>query len=103
MIKVNAIQCPHCLDIIYSKAHYDYHHCACGDCMVDGGKDCFRFGYKDIFPAQIIVQLPKETWSSLYDDWNKKIDKLGVIHTNKVYKNGDIIKAKNLLKKKTKK
>lgn len=39
------IQCPKCLQKIYSEQCHDYHHCDCGYSSVDGGRDYLRYGW----------------------------------------------------------
>ena len=43
-IRVNAMQCLHCGDIIYSCATHDFRYCSCGKCYIDGGFDYVRGG-----------------------------------------------------------
>ena len=48
MIIRNAAQCAKCGDIIESKHRHDFVSCSCDEIFVDGGKDYFRSGAKDI-------------------------------------------------------
>lgn len=78
---VQAIQCDACQDVIYSRAHHDYHHCTCGAINVDGGFEYMRFGWKDDEvnkpePFELKVLATKE---ELYQDWNKRTDKFGTV------------------------
>ena len=71
-MKVHAIQCPKCFDIIYSRARHDCHHCSCGSCMIDGGFDYQRGGFDPKVGEPIsVVKIIKATKKELYDDWNK--------------------------------
>ncbi len=76
--KVAAIQCPKCKDVIFSRAHYDFHSCGCGEVFIDGGRDYVRVGFKNVPPIGIEFIVDK-TEKNLYDDWNKKPDKLGTM------------------------
>jgi hypothetical protein len=78
MITVQALQCPNCKDVIYSRAHHDFHHCSCGDCFVDGGFDYMRAGWTDKSPEYLSVDV-EASLDELYNDWNKQIDKFGII------------------------
>ena len=84
MVKVSAIQCPTCRDVIFSRAHYDFHYCSCGEVAIDGGRDYTRVAFKDIRPTQIILVIPQSA-DELYKDWNTKKDKLGIIRTKKSF------------------
>ena len=41
-MKITAIKCKKCGDIIYSRCLHDYHSCSCGSCAIDGGFDYVR-------------------------------------------------------------
>jgi len=76
-MKVKAIKCNKCLDIIYSRARHDYHSCSCGNISIDGGFDYTRVGgqtFPKIFDFEI-----KATKKQLYDDWNNMKDKYGLV------------------------
>lgn len=78
MVTVTAITCPSCKQTIYSRARHDYHSCECGDVFVDGGFDYLRYGRKDQVPEITKVKV-NATKKELYDDWNRSIDKFGII------------------------
>lgn len=74
MLKVQAIQCPNCKDIIYSCAHHDFHSCSCGGVEVDGGFEYLRYGWNpDIQRPEPIEIEVDATKRELYDDWNYSI------------------------------
>ena len=79
-MKVHALQCKKCKDIIFSRAHHDCHHCTCGATMIDGGFDYMRCGFdpKVGESAQTYIEV-KQTKKQLYDDWNCKKGKFGLI------------------------
>ena len=77
-MKIQAIQCKKCKDIIYSRAHHDFHWCSCESVAVDGGFDYLRIcGNEKNY--KIITINVKATKRELYDDWNHGIDKFGII------------------------
>ncbi len=78
MIKINALRCLTCGDTIYSRAHYDFHRCSCGDIFVDGGFDYLRAGWGKNPPVSLQIEVDA-TKKMLYDDWNNKTDKFGRI------------------------
>lgn len=79
-MRINSIKCPECKDIIYSRTRHDLRHCSCGKCFIDGGFDFIRVsGEEAILRILEIKATPKE----LYDDWNLKRDKYGLIKNKK--------------------
>lgn len=78
-VRVTCIECPNCKDIIYSRAHYDFRSCTCGDTAIDGGFDYTRIVAK-VIPKSFIKYVMGETRQTLYNDWNKQVNKFGVIH-----------------------
>lgn len=88
MIKVKAVKCIHCGDIIYSRAHYDMRYCSCHKTFVDGGAhiiDNPKRGYMRSTLDSINTEIELEFDSighckkALYDDWNYSTDNYGVI------------------------
>lgn len=77
-IKVIAVKCPECGDLIYSRARYDFRYCSCGEIAIDGGFDYVKISYKKISPEKYIKYIIA-TKQELYDDWNKNINKYGII------------------------
>jgi hypothetical protein len=74
---VRAVICKNCKDKIYSRARHDFRWCSCGQTFVDGGMDYIRFGGEaHNYLPEIEIDATKEM---LYDDWNKGIDKYGII------------------------
>jgi len=77
-MKVNAIECQKCKDTIYSRAGHDFRYCSCKEVFIDGGFDYTRIGgEKKMFKEKTIEV--KATKKELYDDWNTRADKFGVI------------------------
>jgi len=76
-MKVNAIKCPKCHDTIYSRARHDFRRCSCGNIFIDGGLDYIHMG-GDITVKSFKLKI-KATPKELFNDWNLKIDKLGLI------------------------
>ncbi len=82
-MKIKAIKCLGCGDILISRARHDFHFCFCGKTACDGGfsyqKVCFdpNIGFE-----HVELDMPV-TEQELYDDWNKGLDKFGVISEDK--------------------
>ena len=78
-MKVNAIKCINCGDIIFSRARHDCRGCTCGEVYIDGGFDYTRIG------GQILLKTfefeTKASKKELYDDWNNMKDKYGLVKT----------------------
>jgi len=64
--------------LIYSRARHDFRYCTCGKCAVDGGRDYTKVvGDGSILEINILA-----SEKVLYNDWNKQINKFGLIKTN---------------------
>jgi hypothetical protein len=79
--KLNAIQCPKCCDVVFSRARHDMRQCSCGAVAIDGGasytKVSFEPGY---FPFLFEIELVGKMFlDNLFQDWNQKINALGLI------------------------
>ncbi len=84
-LKAVGIICPKCDDIIFSRAHHDYHSCTCEAISIDGGFDYLRFSFandiriEDIIRAEIVFD-ESITKQLLYDDWNRRQGEFGIIN-----------------------
>jgi len=88
-MKVNAITCSKCSDTIYSRVRHDCRSCSCGKVYIDGGFDYLRVGGEEAVHTKVFKLKIKATKKELFDDWNLRKDKLGLIKKLKVYKNVD--------------
>ena len=77
-MKITAIQCPKCKDIIYSRAIHDCRYCRCGEVCIDGGLYYERVGFKSEPPKRLQIEIDA-TKEELYEDWNFGKDKFGLI------------------------
>lgn len=111
-MKVGAVKCLYCGDVIFSRARHDFHSCTCGRTNIDGGSDYMKFGatpfsYKEIkkrasrfrkFLHLIsfkVIRLPhvlsfetmiihiSATKEGLFNDWNLRRDKYGLFNIDK--------------------
>ena len=82
-MKINAIQCLKCKDIIYSRARHDMHSCSCGATSIDGGFDYCRISYKKGSLPRHVTVIIKANEKELYEDWDLRIDKYGLIKKDK--------------------
>lgn len=90
--KVVCLLCPTCEDLVYSRAHHDYRLCSCGEIAIDGGFDYTRIAYKNVRPERVIKSV-NASKQELFDDWNKRVDKFGLI--KKLTKKTKSVKVKS--------
>lgn len=83
--RVWTITCPNCKVEMYSRAHHDYRLCGCAaKMMVDGGFAGYvRYGscpalFKKV-KKSFRYRFVNATRQELYDDWNKQVNKFGII------------------------
>ncbi len=81
-MKINAIKCPSCGDIIYSRARHDMRWCNCGEVAIDGGFDYAKVSYTTSSPERVEIEV-NATKAELYSDWNNRIDDYGLIKKTK--------------------
>lgn len=87
-MRINAIKCLKCGDIIYSRSRHDFRWCSCESCAVDGGFDYLKIvGNKENWEFKRINVLENKTDDEakkiLFEDWNKGKNKYGVLKNNK--------------------
>ena len=83
-MKVNAIRCKKCGDIIYSRSRHDFHWCSCESCAIDGGFDYIKItgnpsDWENIKVNILDDKSDNEVKMILLDDWNYGKDKYGII------------------------
>lgn len=80
-IKINAIQCLECGDIIYSRTRHDYRRCSCGACAIDGGFEYTRVVANKLKCVKRMKIKLETVHQELFDDWNEHINEFGLIKT----------------------
>jgi len=78
-MKIKAIKCLNCDDIIYSRGLHDYRCCSCGSVCVDGGFDYFKVSANNLSKVKYIEIEIDATKEELYQDWDLGINKYGLI------------------------
>lgn len=80
-LTISAVQCPHCKDIIFSRARHDFRSCTCEKTSIDGGRSYLKLGFSasDNLPEIIRIELIGVTEKDLVDDWNYRKDRFGLI------------------------
>lgn len=79
-MKIIAIKCKNCGDIIWSRAQHDFHECTCGSVAIDGGMTDFVRMLGDeyeMYDLELDI-----TEQEAYEDWNFRKNNLGIIHTD---------------------
>lgn len=81
-MKIDALKCKKCGDVIFSRCRRDMRWCSCGSIAIDGGFDYTKVtGSPDeIEFVQIMVDANKD---ELYNDWNTKKDNHGLVKEKK--------------------
>lgn len=82
-MKVSAIKCNKCHDTVYSRARHDFRSCTCGAVSIDGGLDYTKISGTDF--TDVTLELKGVTAGQLYQDWNKRIDKFGLVKAHGHY------------------
>ena len=77
-MKITAHKCSTCKDVLYSRATHDFRTCGCGKTSVDGGFDYTRLVFKKEKPESVEVDV-NVTKDQLYEDWNNRINKYGIL------------------------
>ena len=79
-LEVASVKCPICEDVIFSRARHDMRFCTCGKTTIDGGFDYVKLSFSSQQKPLEITKLPiKQTKAELFQDWNSKSDKFGLI------------------------
>jgi hypothetical protein len=76
---INAIKCLECNTTVFSRAQHDYRSCTCGACAIDGGREYQRVMFDGQIPPQVFMLEVDATEQELFDDWNYRTDKFGII------------------------
>jgi hypothetical protein len=82
-MKVNAIKCLKCNDIIYSRSRHDFKFCSCKSTAIDGGFDYMKVSFDPkIGYESVDLELDVEK-KDLIHDYNYAIDQYGLIKEEK--------------------
>lgn len=66
-------------EILISRSRHDFHYSTDGKVYVDGGRDYLKFGGDVKNCRPIWIDYIGVTHADLYNDWNSRKDKLGII------------------------
>jgi hypothetical protein len=71
---VVGMKCTKCGDVIYSRAHHDFHWCNCKSIAIDGGREYTKMTGVDFVQVELDVDASNE---ELITDYYREIDKYG--------------------------
>ena len=99
-MKIFAIRCKKCKDIVFSRTRHDVRYCSCLSCAVDGGQeDYFKVSGDDYEMLTLESNIKNK---ELFDDWTFGRDIFGILKekdfdcdgkTTKKYKTFIILKG----------
>ena len=89
-MKVHGIRCKKCEDIIFSRTLHDCRSCTCGAIFIDGGFDYTRIGGCIDNVVDVVELEVKLTKKDLYNDWNLRNNKYGLIEKGDILKHEEI-------------
>ncbi len=78
-MKVTAIKCLVCGDILISRSIHDYHKCSCKQLCIDSGQQVYVWIYGGTDKIEYIKLEIPITEKELYRDWRNGIDKWKVL------------------------
>ena len=78
-MKIKAIECSTCQDIVYSRTEGDYRECSCGCVNTDGGQTYTKYGNIKNAPSKKIIINVDTSAKALYNDWQEMVDVYGLI------------------------
>jgi hypothetical protein len=97
-MKIQATRCLLCGDLIFSRTRHDMRWCSCENVSVDGGfdynKGSLNGPLESIRSETIELDVDKHT---LYDDWNSREDKFGLMKWSGTQEELEALRAKALL------
>jgi hypothetical protein len=79
-MKLKAVHCLSCDDVIYSRAQHDFRKCSCGCVNVNGGREYFKHGAIPNAEFHILEVDVDVSLDALYEDWNDMTDNYGIVH-----------------------
>ncbi len=80
-LKVTALKCQLCGDVIYSRDRHDFRKCTCGAISIDGGFDYMKvsFDQRSVGPPEPFELGVDATKQELYDDYRDNGKRFGII------------------------
>ncbi len=80
-MKINAIKCPSCKDVLYSRSRHDFRYCSCEEVSIDGGFEYSRISFNKEMPQRVEIEV-KVTKTQLHEDWTTDRNKYGLIKSS---------------------
>ena len=77
-MKLKAIHCKNCNDVVYSRTQRDFRECSCGYVFVSGGFHHFKCGALPGAEFKTTTIDVDVTLQVLHEDWNTMADNYGI-------------------------
>lgn len=77
-MKVTAIKCRGCGQIIYPRTSQDLRSCKCGGVLIIAWPNCFKINSQGLGSELVTLDLPDITINDLRKDFKKKINRYGI-------------------------
>jgi hypothetical protein len=78
-MRIKAIKCENCNDIVYSRAEQDYRECECAQVGAFGGQSYAKYNTHSGAPHEKMIISLDITPQDLYNDWKEMRDRYGLI------------------------
>lgn len=78
-MRIKAIKCSTCNNIVYSRAEGDYRECTCGNVGAFGGQAYAKYNASAETPHEKIIINLDIHLDDLYNDWKEMVDLYGLI------------------------
>jgi len=81
-MRIKAIQCEFCKNIVYSRTQEDSRQCDCGGVGAAGGQEYTKFHTAPNIKGKKVNLNIDITFLELYNDWRDMVDSYGIIRIN---------------------
>ena len=82
-MRLKALKCGNCGDIIFSRTGDDYRECTCGAVAMSGGQNYPKYIIAPGSPSKKMKLEVDVTIDTLYEDWKHMRDKHGLIRPDR--------------------
>jgi len=79
LVKIKAVECQSCGDVIFSRTDEDFRECSCGSVNASGGQTHFKAESVPNAEHKVVEVNLNLSMEDLYDDWDQMTDNYGVI------------------------
>ena len=79
LVKIKAVKCQNCEDVVFSRTDEDFRECSCGSVNASGGQTHFKAESVPNAKHKVVEVNLNLSMEDLYDDWDQMTDNYGVI------------------------